>query len=314
MKISHLLAFLIISSFIVFTYQQDSETTTVDHKEPVEEVSDAPENPAVPEEIQEEASEEEPSSTDTDNKNKTQAAPLILPQAKVILPIRRIGTSETELNAAPCGGIERMKADTLTNKGTNIHFVWETVVPAKGSNCTVQISKGLEAIDQFVPLYPADNSADKNGSFPCGRTKGFESQEFILPQDYECDQCILQWKWSTSYGDIYSCSDIIINGGNVTQCMAKCQNGGVCFNGKCMCLEGFSGEFCQKTEGKGVNRLLILLIIVALILVGLIVYYFINKKFFKSWTTSNKSGIKQPFTEDKTKNYNLDESGRQDNI
>ena len=39
--------------------------------------------------------------TNTDNKNKTQTAPLILPQAKVILPIRRIGTSVTELNAAP---------------------------------------------------------------------------------------------------------------------------------------------------------------------------------------------------------------------
>lgn len=311
MKISHLLAFLIISSFIVFAYQQDPETTTVDTKKQVEEDIDSPENPSASEEAKEETPEETPS---TDNKNKTQSAPVILPQAKAILPIRRIGTSLAELNVAPCGGIERTKANTLTNKGTNIHFVWETVVPAKGGNCTVQISKGIEAIDQFVPLYPADNSADKQGSFPCGRTKGFETQEFILPQDYECDQCILQWKWSTSYGDIYSCSDIIINGGNVSQCMAKCQNGGACFNGKCMCLEGFSGEFCQKTKGKGINWLLILLIIVALILVGLIIYYFINKKFFKSWTTSNKSGFKQPFTEDKSKNYNLDESARQDNI
>ena len=248
-----------------------------------------------------------------DNKTApTTKVPVILPESKIILPIRRIGTSASQLNMSPCGGVERLKADTLTNKGSNLHFIWETVVPAKGSNCTVKISKGLEKDDEFSVLYPTDGSANKDGAFPCGRSKGFESQEFALPPDYECDQCILQWKWTTSYGDIYSCSDIIINGGNMTACMAKCQNGGACFNGQCMCLEGFSGEFCEKTKGEGVNWLLILLILIAVTLIGAIVYYFINKKFFKSWTTSNKSGIKQPFTESKDRDYNIDESQRQE--
>ena len=246
------------------------------------------------------------------NTNKTSKVPVILPEAKIILPIRRIGTSASQLNQGPCGGVERLKADTLTNKGSNLHFIWETVIPAKSSNCTVSISKGLEKEEDFSLLYPTDGSADKNGVFPCGRSKGFESQEFALPQDYECDQCILQWKWTTSYGDIYSCSDIIINGGNMTACMAKCQNGGACFNGQCMCLDGFSGEFCEKTQGKGVNWLLILLILIALALIGAITYYFINKKFFKSWTTSNKSEIKQPFTENKNRDYNIDDSQRQE--
>lgn len=200
----------------------------------------------------------------TENKTTpTTKVPVILPESKIILPIRRIGTSASQLNMSPCGGVERLKADTLTNKGSNLHFIWETVLPAKGSNCTVKISKGLEKEDEFSVLYPIDGSANKDGSFPCGRSKGFESQEFALPSDYECDQCILQWKWTTSYGDIYSCSDIIINGGNMTACMAKCQNGGACFNGQCMCLEGFSGEFCEKTKGEGVNWLLILLILIA---------------------------------------------------
>ena len=247
--------------------------------------------------------------------NKTTPAtkiPVILPESKIILPIRRIGTSASQLNLSPCGGVERLKADTLTNKGSNLHFIWETVIPAKGSNCTVKISKGLERDEEFSVLYPTDGSANKDGSFPCGRSKGFESQEFALPSDYECDQCILQWKWTTSYGDIYSCSDIIINGGNMTACMAKCQTGGACFNGQCMCLDGFSGEFCEKTKGEGVNWLLILLILIAVALIGAIIYYFINKKFFKSWTTSNKSEIKQPFTENKNRDYNIDDSQRQE--
>ena len=277
MKTSLLIKMLFISSFIILSFQKeetDSNQTVI-----------------------------------SDNKTTpTTKVPVILPESKIILPIRRIGTSASQLNMSPCGGVERLKADTLTNKGSNLHFIWETVIPAKGSNCTVKISKGLERDDEFSVLYPTDGSADKDGSFPCGRSKGFESQEFTLPSNYECDQCILQWKWTTSYGDIYSCSDIIINGGNMTVCMAKCQNGGACFNGKCMCLEGFSGEFCEETKGEGINWLLILLILIAVALIGAIIYYFINKKFFKSWTTTNKSSIKQPFTESKDRNYNIDDS------
>ena len=30
--------------------------------------------------------------------------------------------------------------------------------------------------------------------------------------------------------------------------MSRCQNGGACFNGKCMCLAGYSGEYCETTR------------------------------------------------------------------
>ena len=94
-----------------------------------------------------------------DNKTApTTKVPVILPESKIILPIRRIGTSASQLNMSPCGGVERLKADTLTNKGSNLHFIWETVLPAKGSNCTVKISKGLEKEDEFsaLPLLAKD--------------------------------------------------------------------------------------------------------------------------------------------------------------
>ena len=60
----------------------------------------------------------------TENKTTpTTKVPVILPESKIILPIRRIGTSASQLNMSPCGGVERLKADTLTNKGSNLHFI-----------------------------------------------------------------------------------------------------------------------------------------------------------------------------------------------
>lgn len=169
----------------------------------------------------------------------------LLPEAKVILPIRRKDTSHTAINRAPCGGVEKMKADTLTNIGSIINVIWETINPAPQANCTVKISPGLETESNFTVLYPLDYNSEVSGSFPCGRSKGFESQQFKLPDDYVCDQCTIQWAWHTEDGILYSCSDIIINGSKIDNCVAKCQNGGACFNGKCLCKDGYYGEYCE---------------------------------------------------------------------
>jgi hypothetical protein len=120
-------------------------------------------------------------------------------------------------------------------------------VPVSNGNCTVRLSPGFENEGNFTVLYPLNNQYDSQGSFACGRTKGFESEQFNLPSDYTCDQCILQWSWSTPYGDLYSCSDIIINGNKIENCIARCKNGGVCFNGRCLCQEGYYGEFCENS-------------------------------------------------------------------
>jgi hypothetical protein len=168
-----------------------------------------------------------------------------LPEAKVILPIRRKDTSHTSLNISPCGGIEKRKADTLTNKGSIFNVIWETISPVPSAHCTVKLSPGLELESNFTVLYPLDIQTDSNGSFPCGRVKGFESQQFKLPDDYECDQCTVQWAWHTEKGVLYSCSDVIINGNKIQECLARCQNGGACFNGKCLCKEGTHGDFCE---------------------------------------------------------------------
>ena len=241
------------------------------------------------------------------NKTVVVKAPLptILPEAKIILPIRRIGTSLSDFDIGPCGGIQKLKADTLTNKGSHINFVWETVTPAKNGNCTVRISPGMENLESFKTLMPTSGTHNKDGSFSCGAEKGFDSKEFKLPDDYECDGCILQFEWTTPYGNYYSCSDIIINGELMSTCLSKCQNGGTCFNGKCICVKGFSGEFCEDEDGKKINWLVILVILLGICLVPLIIY--VGQKIYKwclvkfskpskSWTHNQRNPSKPPFT------------------
>ena len=173
------------------------------------------------------------------------------PQLKVLLPIRRFGSSKTKLNEGPCGGIEMKKADTLLKEGGKFHYVWETVVPISNGNCTVKISPRIQENINLTTLHPLDTKYTYDGRFECGRNKGFESKEFQLPKNFECDGCTLQFKWETEYGDVYSCSDIMINGDVIGQCLGKCLNGGNCFNGKCLCPDGFSGEFCENSKGGG---------------------------------------------------------------
>jgi hypothetical protein len=211
-----------------------------------------------------------------DNKKENQ----VNPEAQVILPIRRRDTSQAVLNQGPCGGVKKRKADTLTNKGSPLQVMWEVITPMAGGNCTVKLSPGLENESNFTALRPLNLPIyNKEYSFPCGRVKGFESQQFELPEDYVCDQCTLQWTWRTSFGNLYSCSDIIINGNKINDCLARCKNGGACFNGKCLCTEDYYGDFCQYNKNESSSVAWIVLLLLLLAVAGGAVYYFffINK-------------------------------------
>ena len=173
----------------------------------------------------------------------------------MVSPIRRQGTSHSQMNLAPCGGIEKRKAGIMTNRNSIINVIWEIRQPIQNGFCTVKISPGLEYEKDFIVLYPFDyNSKDlnsaHNGEFPCGRMKGFESKKFQLPEDYVCDRCTLQWVWRTPAGNLYSCSDMMINGQKIEDCLASCLNGGACFNGKCICREDYHGELCEFNSKK----------------------------------------------------------------
>ena len=235
-----------------------------------------------------------------------------MPHSQVLLPIRRIGTSNMEIGVGPCGGVEKKSANTLTTKGSSINFIWEVLVPENSGNCTVKISNGLQDIESFKLLKPVDVEVNSDGSFICGREKGFEHREFILPENYECDGCTLQWKWSTSYGEVYSCSDIIINGGQLSKCMGKCLNGGSCFNGECLCIKGYTGEFCEDEEGQ--SSLTWLWIILGLLGIGASgygIYYLWPKikdclKSNQTWTMLFNKQVKHDFSEEQKDNDIVD--------
>ena len=240
-----------------------------------------------------------------------------MPHSQVLLPIRRMGTSNMLIGNGPCGGIEKKSSNTLTTKGSTINFIWEILVPENSGNCTVKISNGKQDEEDFKLLEPINGEVNEDGSFTCGREKGFEYKDFNLPKDYECDGCTLQWKWSTSYGDIYSCSDILINGGSLNKCMGKCLNGGSCFNGECLCINGFTGEFCEDTDESSSKTWLwfLLFIIIAGILIYLGYKYYpkILSLIKGGWTTTNNSPVNQPFPED-SKRQEPEFSNNRDNF
>jgi len=151
------------------------------------------------------------------------------------------------MNIAPCGGVEKGKARMMTNRNSIINVIWEIRQPIQNGVCSLKISPGLEYEKNFTLLYSLDTNPEINpsGEFPCGRMKGFESKKFQLPEDYVCDKCTLQWQWKTPVGNLYSCSDLMINGQKIQDCLAGCLNGGACFNGKCICRENYYGEFCE---------------------------------------------------------------------
>jgi hypothetical protein len=231
-----------------------------------------------------------------------------MPHSQVLLPIRRIGTSNMEIGVGPCGGVEKKSANTLTTKGSSINFIWEVLVPENSGNCTVKISNGRQDNESFKLLKPVDSEVNSDGSFKCGREKGFEHREFILPENYECDGCTLQWKWSTSYGEVYSCSDIIINGGQLSKCMGKCLNGGSCFNGECLCVKGYTGEFCEDKEGQySLTWLWIILGLLGLGAAGYGIYYFWPKiKDTQTWTMFFNKKVKHDFSEEQKDNDIVD--------
>ena len=162
---------------------------------------------------EEEPTENSENNIDFSNISSSKIRKENMPHSQVLVPIRRVGTSNMQMGA----GIEKKSPNTLTTKGSSINVIWEILVPENSGFCTVKISNGRQEKEDFKLLKPINEEIKEDGSFICGREKGFEHKEFILPDNYECDGCTLQWKWSTSYGDIYSCSDIIINGGSLNK-------------------------------------------------------------------------------------------------
>ena len=87
------------------------------------------------------------------------------------------------------------------------------------------------------------------GSFPCGRVAGAEVAFYDIPDDIDCDACILEWIWRGGDKIVRQCADITVTGGDDTNCVGQCQNGGICQRGACVCPSGYTGTFCENAPG-----------------------------------------------------------------
>jgi hypothetical protein len=105
---------------------------------------------------------------------------------------------------------------------------------------------GLENETAFSALHPKDHSANSAGQFPCGRyANAYETKEFQLPEDLSCDKCTIQLAWETPNFTNYHCSDITVMSEEVKSCMDKCEHGGACVNGRCVCPDMYYGTHCE---------------------------------------------------------------------
>ena len=141
---------------------------------------------------------------------------------------------EQDLNpkVGPCGGTKPGRAHFDAASGSKVFAMWKVVHPDMEGNCTIRLGGGLSDED-FKVMTPLDGSANKKGYFPCGSSSGtIEGKEFNLPENFTCDDCVLQIIWDTkATGKLYHCADIEVLGSQVEECAGHCMNGGVCLNG-----------------------------------------------------------------------------------
>lgn len=99
-----------------------------------------------------------------------------------------------------------------------------------------------------------------------------------------CDMCTLQWVWETDEGVHFQCADIVISE-ETSDCFGKCNNGGVCVQGECVCLEGFYGTYCDYEGVSGIETenilgyfLAFVIMVIVLLILSAIVYFLVNQK------------------------------------
>ncbi|CAG9319667.1 unnamed protein product [Blepharisma stoltei] len=201
------------------------------------------------------------------------------PEAIIIEPLPRVDSQPSLIGHPPCGSSTKGKSHLLSDPGSLNPISWLVKTPSPTGNCTLRLSHGTD-YSIYETLLPTDNSANSTGYFPCGRkASSTEFKIVVFPSKIICDLCTLQWIWETEKGTHYQCIDVEISNTVQSSCFGKCLNGGVCVDKECQCVQGYSGQFCQKTaeEAEGVNHLEIFAVFVVLLLLagilGLVVYW-----------------------------------------
>ena len=171
------------------------------------------------------------------------------PEGFLIEPYARKGTSRTQFGNQPCGGGVQGPSKYITSPGEKTKVQWIIKNPAKNGLCQINLSRGHpDDISTYQTLTVNSPSlGTKNGKFECGdQSKEVEEIIVELP-NITCSEWTLQWIYEApGYGTLYEWADIsILNGGNAKEWTGKCQNEGVCVDGKCFWAAGYFGQFCD---------------------------------------------------------------------
>ncbi|CAI2378059.1 unnamed protein product [Moneuplotes crassus] len=204
-----------------------------------------------------------------------------IPEIQVIEPSPRKGSKGNLFSPLECGGFQGSgRSNFIASPNTDVFFKWKTINPDIDGMCRITIQESTS--EPFKPVEVKGYTEE--GWFMCGRRgNSLEQKEFKTPS-YTCDICTLQLQFNTSQGMVSICSDISLLEGEVIDCEGRCQNGGTCYNGVCLCASGFGGKYC---EGKGyyednspniwIILLVILIVIAFFVLSGICLIRFINK-------------------------------------
>ena len=93
---------------------------------------------------------------------------------------------------------------------------------------------------------------------------------FDIPDEIDCDACVLEWIWSGPNFQVRQCSDITVMSGEDATCLGTCLNGGMCKRGVCVCPSGYTGDNCQYSPGAIIKSFKKIFIIIGAIVLAVV--------------------------------------------
>jgi len=161
----------------------------------------------------------------------------------------------------------------MTSQSVLNEFRWYIETPFSDSTCLFRVTENLDqGDDASYVVIPPSNRKDvrADGSFPCGRTGGTDSAMFDIPDEIDCDACVLEWIWRGPNFEVRQCSDITVMSGDDATCLGTCLNGGMCKRCVCVCPPGYTGDNCQYAPGAIIKSFKKIFIIIAAIVLAVV--------------------------------------------
>lgn len=111
------------------------------------------------------------------------------PQAFLLDPVSRKGTSRSDFGLTPCGGASKGQSRFMADPGQKTEVEWLIKDPVEGGHCQIMLSRDEnDDPSSFEKLHVEGNGYDSStGKFKCGDPqKTIESATVRLPYDTSC--------------------------------------------------------------------------------------------------------------------------------